>query len=105
MSDVPTYDKANIRVTRNNSSTEFSMAYQDGERVRTCYLRLVRIFHPVRGEEVQIEIEAGRRFSVRDARSKRQTTRGDKMIAQMHLSPIVTDELIAVLQGKPKGIK
>jgi hypothetical protein len=78
----------------------------DGDRERIAILRVLRVYHPVRGEEVQLELEALRSYPVANGKgTKRQMTRRtDGHAARMNLSPILVDELMGVLQGKPKGI-
>lgn len=98
----PKHDAATIRVTRTNSHTEFAVRYRDGDRERFGYLRVLRVFHPIRGEEVRIELEAGRTMTVKSAKANREASRTDQMAAAMFMPPDVVEEFIATLQGKPK---
>lgn len=98
----PKHDAATVRITRNNQHTEFAVRYQDGDRERFGYLRVLRVYHPIRGEEVRLELEAGRTMHVKARVSKDMTTRTDQMAAAMFMPPDVVEELIATLQGKPK---
>lgn len=107
-----------VRIHRTNMHTEFSTRYKGETRAGNKgdiigAVRIVRVFHPVRGEETQLEIEAGRDMPVSTVRSDRQkTTRIDRSLARMALSPQVAEQMSCALLGlvwkppteKPNGM-
>jgi len=95
-----------VRIHRSNLHTEFATRYKGESRAGTKgdiigALRIVRVFHPVRGEETQLEIEAGRDMPVGTARGDRKkTTRVDRSLARMSLSPQLAEQMACALLGQ-----
>lgn len=86
-----------IRVHRANNHVEFKSEYQDGPALREIVLRIARIFHPVRGEEVQLEVIAGRTIKIRGRDGKRYDMRKGKL----DLTPDIADQMVCAITGKP----
>lgn len=92
-----------VRVRRTNTHIEFSCTYPAEARSglkgeTTGVIRVARIFHPVRGEETQIEIEVGRTFP--NSRSDRKKeTRHDSMTAHLNAPPVLAEQMACAVLG------
>lgn len=105
----PSLDQAITQVRRTDQHTEFVMRYQSSTLNRdreeavsdnNVILRVRRVFHPVRGEEVQVDLEVGRTLQIKGRRDG--ATRYDARHGTLIFPPDLADDLIATIQGKPR---
>lgn len=94
-----------VRVRRTNMFTEFACFYESATKTGTkteafAIIRVQRIFHPVRGEEVQIELEAGQIYRQKSARDDKKVKRTDRHIGQMTAPPHIGEQIACAVMGK-----
>lgn len=86
-----------MRIKRDSNFTEFSLEYQENDTEKVIQLKVRRIFHPTRGEEVHLELHCGRRIQIKG----RKTTRYDSKSGRLCLTPEQAKILITAIEGRP----